>query len=503
MKAAHIWIGLLLLLAIAMRVEHRYFYRNFFPDTQAQLAAADSWLKGGDFAICEADTSAPEGIGSHSMRTFPPGYSLLVYLVYLLLHDWISAAFWIDALAVAALLCGMLVWLRRLGTPPVGQIVWLIFAACAPAPFHFMAASDLISAALFVWSLAFLTRERWEKLSSWLPAIVCLAAALWIRPAYLPALGIVPLYLFFRKNEDGKRHIGVAAVALLVCGLAVVLFWVLNWRSDTLLGQTKPGFYPQNLLHADVFLLKSFFYYGIPHEQQISERMPALYPVFKAVSFLLNGLLMAALVWAVLGSRRARASGFSLLLVLSAGWTLGMLALLSLVWPADTWNWISYWTFLMETRYYAPLQLLALALLWSAAFSGSGQRVAKMIRIWILCATALNMLWPVYMHVNLLRQGRLNASFPEQHWPETLEAIRTWKADHPGRTLLFQEPNGGQVAAIAGACILPQSIPARCNESFDSQEITLMYKGLKSDDPPPGEVYAAWGDVVLYLIECE
>lgn len=216
-----VWAGLVLLhlLALGWQVQHNAF---LFPDSDRYVQAARNLREAG--VLYALPLRPPLELQEYSIR--PPGYPL-----FLLLTGGAGANFpWLTLLLqnlLSLLNLGLaLRWLARL-SGDLRPRQWLaVLALAAAGPGQFIYANVLMSemllqtAVVVVWlSLTVCVTRGWP-LREWLVAAVATAAALLIKPVFLPlaavllALGAVAGW---RQRRPGLVWVG--AVPLLVAGL--------------------------------------------------------------------------------------------------------------------------------------------------------------------------------------------------------------------------------------------------------------------------------------------
>ncbi|GAB4423846.1 MAG: hypothetical protein OHK0039_40700 [Bacteroidia bacterium] len=423
-------------LVLLLRAEQRYFYRNLYLDTQVQLVATWHDALGHGQITLHPDPADLSVAVAKSERIFMPGYGQAVYAVFRLTGDWLAAAYLVDVLALALALGALAMLARYLSLQGPLLLAWLLFLALAPAPWQYLAASDLLGLGLFLWAAVALCYR--PGLVGGLLALALLGAATWVRAAYLGLLPLVPLYLLRDLRLRPWLVLGAAAAALALALLA----W--QMQGDSFAKPQQPGWYFAHLRHIDPFPFKAFFYYGLPHEVALAARSPLAATLLRIAAPLLSLALLAGAAYLSLrrGGRERRLGRLS---ALTLALVLAMLAWLSLRWPPETWNWTGHWTFVMETRYYAPAMCLLLVLLFGLAAQGGG--VARLLRAWVLLAVLVNAGFGLYWQGRLLhdRSGTFDVA-AERAWLALAQTLQ-----RPGRPLLLARPDEVRLGELAEA----------------------------------------------------
>ena len=430
----------LLLLTILLRVEHRYFYRNFYVDTEIQIAAAANLLKANGLSLAQADPLSLS-ISYQPLFGFTPGYSLLMIPPYLLLKNWIWASFLLDCVAIILLFAAIHLWFRFTFEKKRNTYysLFLVFAAFSPAPFHYLTASGLWACATFAWGLYALYRILDEPSDKkWMfQAILILAMffSVLLRYAYVSVAILPPIMMAFvawQKKDKGlcsMAIINMLMLSLLLGGLAIYQYSIQG--SVNYLQASSRGFFPAHLLSIDPFPFKAFVYYGIPHELYVKELSAYLYVGLKSISYICSAFILFLLLfhWIKPGALRNTAisspkMGTWLLISLCVIFAnVAILAYLSLKVPAESWNWTSFWTYVMESRYYMPSMLVILLSVYGLAEASAIYLFRQLIRAMLLVALLASMSYPLYLKYQIHIQHEWENTFVYSDIPQILEQI--------------------------------------------------------------------------------
>lgn len=497
--SARSFTWLLLLLALALRIEHRYAYRNVFLDTEVQAAAAWQLMQGRGLVTPQvaADLSQTDYV---PLRVFMPGYAQALRPWLWLTRDPYWAILALDVLSLVLVFGAMPVLLRQLtGTWHSRAARWLyVFLALSPAPLHYLTSSGLwsLSWLMVAWVSWLLAEEQpaWRRGAWSLLALGCCLLAAWSRSAYLPLVGL-PLALWGWSRRWNWRE-GLLLALATALGLWLVL------HDSPVLGAYAatqgPSWYPAHLLRVEPFALKAFVYYGLPHEAALQARAPALYGLGKAAAHLLSlTLWLLALRGAWLTRHNPTRWAFHGLWLLSGAAVLATLAYQSLRHPPESWNEIGFWTYLMEPRYYAPLMLglLLWLFVWADQAPRDGWRNA--LRLWLLAATLAAYSYPLWLKLRLHLLDDPQGTFladPVPRWTRQAQAI----ADTASLPLRVVYGGPGRAAEMVG---VPMLSPARWDSlrrvspahpvyvlqwpPTDSDALPRLQRWPAPDAPPP------------------
>ncbi|RMG68879.1 MAG: hypothetical protein D6722_11295, partial [Bacteroidetes bacterium] len=440
----------LLLLAWILRIEHRYHYRNWFLDTEVQLAATAQWWKGYGFTVPEASTEDLSQTHDQPISVFMPGYGWLVIPFFELLDDWFQAAWFAYALAMALMLVAThLIWRQqRLRQDEWPYAAYLIFVGFSPAPWHYLTDAGQWSLTAFAWAVLALLYAgpsvRSRQVGTLL-AVAILATGAVIRYAYLPYL-LLPALLWSLPRHQWPERRRSLVVALVAGGLGMLSLWL--WRVQQLPylpGEEVPeGWFFHHLLHLDPFPIKAFIYYGIPHELAMARVAAWLPGVFQAIAWVASLFLLGIGLSLWFHWRRRdrfpgpqrrrllRLSGYTLLLILA------MLSYLSLRSPPQDWNWTGFWTYVMETRYFAPV----LWLIGLIAFLSAGDKlrptVQRGLRGVVIAVTLVNLGFGLYQRGALYLGEGVGQPFARTNLPGLMEIAAERQREGPVRVMTYQ-----------------------------------------------------------------
>ena len=126
----------LFILALAFRAEHRLHFLNLYLDTEVQLTAAHNWLEGRGLMYEVWNPDDPCTVTEIPLGKMMPGYVWLVSVFYLLIGDWLWAAYTLDVLAIWAVLIAIKMILRGLinEPSPTEGLFWLFLAIFVTHP---------------------------------------------------------------------------------------------------------------------------------------------------------------------------------------------------------------------------------------------------------------------------------------------------------------------------------------------------------------------------------
>ncbi len=355
------WLFLLWILAWALQVEHRLAYPNLYLDTEVQAGAAYQLLAGNGLNWLQVDPQDWSQTKSQALDMFAPGYAYALAGMLCLLRDPYAAILGLDVLSLLLVFWGIKRVFNALRKDHSSVSVCLpLFLAFTLPPFHYLTGSGL-------WALAYLAIAWALLLDDWVGgdwlAWGCLWVAAYSRTAYLVLIPLLPTYWIAQGYFSNSKALSRQGAISLLLSLAWLMWEFVHPTAAGYQGAaTARGFFPAQLLKVEPFALKAFMYYGLPHELQIKAWLPHIYPWFKVLAQIAS-LAILWLAWGMgLRAWRERKESpkpfqFALSLLFTSLAVLSLLGFQSLTIAAEDWNWIGYWTYLMEPRYYAPIML--------------------------------------------------------------------------------------------------------------------------------------------------
>lgn len=370
-------------IALSSQLFHVHtFFTYSGSDRNQQILAAINWLKGNGMSVPTASFSDISSVSMIPLQGWPPGYSVVIAGVYQLVghvsegvFGWFLAAILLEYLGVILVFASVhfLLTLLREEISPAVYPLFFLFWIFSFTPFHFTTASEEIALGAFLLGIGAWIKVWGNKPFSvfWLlAAFAGFLLAGWFRYAYIPLIitGPVVGLLSVWKDTTGRKK-----TAFWTLGIAVIVmvgFWVIlhptHSQSGNLRDMVTGGkFYPENLLKMSAFPLKSLFFMGIDAlVQKLGIKLPMAVFTLRLiyVASTIGLMLFPLRMWRQHGKNflQAKPSVRPVSTLLSAMFLLtilivpGTLMLLSLVNPVEIYEGKT-WTYVEETRYYAPL----------------------------------------------------------------------------------------------------------------------------------------------------
>jgi hypothetical protein len=365
----------LLFSAFLLRVNQEIVQPDYYSDKAWQIQASYNILHGLGFSRSYADINDLSRNRIEFILAWPPGYSLLLALVNLIIKDLLRSAFALEILAIAILLFAVHK-LAALLTLDSRVYALLLASLCLPA--HFidrLTTTDLLSLSAFqlgiYLALQGIKQARGPVFFAAV-GLVCFLAG-FLRYAYYPVLFVVPFSLIIigvntrDKSTCAKGLISASTAS--ACLIGLWLFQVMHsttaW-SPTQKLSPKPLF--TNLLHLNNFTFDTFYSRDESFGLDLLRREHVLND--ESLTFISSFLALALLVMLLhhfVFQRRFLAhnsqgnliNNYCLIAFLTVVLNVSSLAYLSLRYEPQT-EWTTYWTYVQENRYFAPSMLCVL-----------------------------------------------------------------------------------------------------------------------------------------------
>ena len=194
----------IIFLALLARMYFEITYVDFNMDKARQLFIAQCLSEGDGISYCTADLSDLSRTTCNRVNLWAIGYPVLIAALNALVGDFVLSSLVLDVLGLCILFLGFCTLFRLLGLSGKPFILFMIFTAFTFTPYYYTGSTDFLSAALFLYAAALaldrLTSERSTPLSFIFMGLLAFAAA-FLRYAYYPFLGIIPL----GDNICGRR----------------------------------------------------------------------------------------------------------------------------------------------------------------------------------------------------------------------------------------------------------------------------------------------------------
>ena len=354
-----------------LRCIYRFYFPNIYTDTLLLWETVENYEYLGKI-IHSPIPGVHQGSSSVPLTVLPRGYVYLLWAFNQVFSTSRISTLVIDCSAIGLWGWATLSLLKRdENTYPVSAYLFVFYLIFTPTLLHPLPATDLLCLALLTSCIAILGKEpracpTWHILLVGLLLVICG----WIRFAYIPFMWLFPavfgLYVLRRKALEKTWP---SLLYLLTFPVLFSLYTLLNPHPFPFLGENQNRLFWNHLAHMDPFPLKALFYFNPSHLSWLAE-FSSLPEKFWEIlgSILSTGILILVLRFWWIGWKK-EGEWRQLLFLGIVGVNVGVLIYMSLTTPPET-DWLPFWTFVMETRYYAPSQyVIILSLLYLASNS--------------------------------------------------------------------------------------------------------------------------------------
>ncbi len=463
-------IWLLALVSQLWQTDHYFTYSG--PDRNLQMLASKAYLESDAYCIPQL---TQEGYECKALSGWPPAFSILISGFYQLTHDWFLAARWFNGIGVLLVFIAMHFLLLKLDqwlSPWVYPLLF-VFWGISFTPFYYTFGIEEWALASFllasIASIALWQSKEWHW-GWWLMLALSIAAGFAMRYAYAPfgVLLLMPIVMGRLKERPWRFQAALSALGLMT--IAIGSFFVLSpttsdgasWHE---LIQTKE-LYLDNILHFDAFPLKAWAFFSLEGlSNKWALESPTLLWCLKVLLLFLSLGLMSML-WKLF---RSSATRTAFAYIQTSWWAsiFGMiffLTVLSVVvppeWHDDQW----FWTWVKETRYYAPLLVIIQLLTLQFATERSAQQspprpIPQMIMKAFLVLVFLYA--GTHTAYRLFGDGIRGTRWAEgeqkilQTYEELVSLSKAGKTVYWREGKLIAEQDMASIAGLAGAIIIP------------------------------------------------
>ncbi len=365
---------------LLLRGEYEVVYNDYGTDKVIQLSAAKNLLEGKNISRCYADPSDLSIDNYSTFSLWPYGYPLIASFVSVLTGDLLRAGILLDIGAVILLIFVslQLVWL--LGVDRRGMMAVLLFLGFTHAPFCYITSTGLIALSFYMlafwYSLRLLLRGE-QHILKWVLLGSFLFLPSFFRYAYYPLVAPIPLTIHWigwktrRKSLITGSMISMITAGALIAAQAAVMKW--NTGQYSCVSDYERGLFLHHLLHIDPFPIRALFHahtllwrLGLPPGSMLHKS--ALIVGSCAVLGVIAFQMMKKRVWQFAPEdKEVLWKAFLMIGGLTVFLNITPLMFLSITCPPQS-GWISFWTFVQETRYYAPSMLFIILFFVASVF---------------------------------------------------------------------------------------------------------------------------------------
>jgi hypothetical protein len=355
--------------SLLLRYNEYNTFRNVISDKARQLHGAYELLQGNGVSFTSYDLRTFQPV-SIPIVEWPPGYSYVTAAAsYITRTDVYTASVLLDYLCLT-LFWACILWLTALLDFTLLQSCLLfLFLGISKTPLLFVWSSDLLGCTAFLFSIAlniqFLrgnqNKRRWLYYALQFASIFIMFS---MKYSLVPACLAIGLSLFSYGWFSKKNLYKTGAILILFTVASIFLLFFYNeLRSGHTSGLynrytvEEKGLHFSNLLLFSPFLVHAFVYLDALY---MRFSISVVYFMAQVLTFFLISLIVFRIVSQI---RKGKADYFTHSVLITTLCVAGFLASLSVYYPKDVHP-SHVWTYVVETRYFAPAIFLLMLYLF-------------------------------------------------------------------------------------------------------------------------------------------
>ena len=342
-----------------VRCIYRWYFPNLYTDTLLLLEVSGNYLNEGLMVHAPIEGSGLSGPWV-PLTVMPRGYVyFLTWLAPLIPQETIRV-FVGDCLSLSILIFASLNLIHSLIPDKYfPQFLFLGFLGLFPGFLHPLPATDLMSLAFLSLSLSFMFGSQNNPTLFRLGvSSLCLCLTASLRYAYLPFLGALPLCFAWALWANSRLKSEWKKLAFFSLMPLILGIYVNPPNKDLpFVSNQSHQIYWEHLLHTDFFPVKSLIYFNSHHLELLTQNLSLGRGISNVLMISLSALLLLISwkTWYAWGKIKGILQKFAIFFSGIFFSNIALLVYLSLKTPPET-DWLPFWTFVMETRYYAPAQ---------------------------------------------------------------------------------------------------------------------------------------------------
>src|SRR5215204_95735 len=243
-------------LAVIVRLIHTTYFFNIGTDRSFQFLAAYNLLEGHGISLAHINPGDLSNPVYQPLINWPPGYSVLLVLFYILFgNNYLAAGFAICIIAVIAFIIISRRILTLLGVPIFIVNSYTLLNAFLISYFSFLDNTDGIAITFFLIAFNYIlllhqTKKNWLKNSFYIAA--CLFFCTTLKYLFIPVAFIPPIFLLIQGiiNENAIfKKAGLLCLTILIISVGLLLLYQKHLSgSFGYISEPVRGFYPEHLL---------------------------------------------------------------------------------------------------------------------------------------------------------------------------------------------------------------------------------------------------------------
>ena len=414
------------LLALVFRVENILLFSGMNIDKAIQLAATFNFKHGHGILLSMANVSELLKIEYIPFYGWPPGFTLLLTPLYLLVDNLILVNRLMDVFFIILFFFASRSIINRLFENQRKEIlaIFCLLSTFSFSPYYYYTSTDLYALTIFVVSLSpiydLVKGIKKGMLQSFLIAfLLCLSTA--IRFAYLPLALIIPFVLILIGRKDNNSSLVKNSFFTLLFSIVMVsglyLFQKYYYGSGSYLEHSKFALHPENLLQTDPFIFKTYFFIDTFVAKINSHNILKI--AMLSFEIIISSFILLFFIKDIYTRRLEKSTlfNFEILALTVLLVVCGMLTFLSLISPTQSFTGQSSWTYVKETRYYAPAIFFIQLFVSKMIFNPNKRSLTLLFKTFAIFSFSISIIYFSFKHYKLIvkhdREGTFNYDLKE------------------------------------------------------------------------------------------
>jgi hypothetical protein len=254
-----------LIAAILIKTLLTFCYYQLEHDRLVQAMAGKNLVEGHGLTIKQVHANNLSKEYYEPLVGWPPGYSVIIGLTYLLVHDLDISCFIIDVILIILFFLSLCKLFKQLTFPPYLISLLLLFNASLISFYIIDAtAADFLTLVIYVYicSLSItLFQNKNAVFNAWVLAVVN-ALPIWFRYVFFPVSFVTPVFVLWngwhKKDKQVLKH-GMIILAFAMLSTVMLLYVQVPYSKTTsYIAVAERGIYWANLLKLYPFLFSAF-----------------------------------------------------------------------------------------------------------------------------------------------------------------------------------------------------------------------------------------------------
>lgn|GEM_PF-6913537 len=398
--------------AFVLRVEHRVTFYDLGPDKVHQLIATGNYAEGRGISECSAPPEDLSQVTCRPQTSWASAYPILMGVLLRFTGDLVRADWVLILVGLVLFLAGMLRLIAILAPEDAGispMVLFLVFSAFSFTPYHYFPTTDLLAAGLFAAACACVLDGVRSRSGAWfITSGIFIFACAWLKYSFYPFIPVLPgalvVLMLIRRDKSLIRHV-LEFAAPIVVGFLVLFATIPQHLINQANGSWTKGWNFGHLLQFDPFALKTLFFIEpiLSRLDPASTRFLAFQLVAGAISLVLIAVtVLAAARWIRRDSRPETGKPiFAIIGILTILFNVAILSWVSIRLPEFPQSNNPHWTFVCETRYFAPSVVFILAVVFILPYllQGSSRLASRACMAFVLLIVGfagLSWAWKYY-----------------------------------------------------------------------------------------------------------